>query len=227
MKGFLQRLSASVMNRRAEVQPLAGSVFSKHLAPEISTIYAAETAPREVNARLNTSVSESDPSPQPALRREAPVEAGDRPYVRSSAQPSLVPPFQALVPPSPTESVLPAREPDVVAEIPSAESSGARLERRIYISEPPQTEVIDRLVPVVPEIARDPRAIIAPPRADRRAIAIPQSVAAAPAQEPDIEIHIGRIEVLAVPQSARPTPPPPRKAFDLGAYLKRSDARVR
>jgi hypothetical protein len=44
-----------------------------------------------------------------------------------------------------------------------------------------------------------------------------------PAREPDeIQIHIGRIEVTALPPApVRPAPKPAHKSLDLGAYLKR------
>jgi hypothetical protein len=42
-----------------------------------------------------------------------------------------------------------------------------------------------------------------------------------------VEIHIGRIEVTAVPQEApRPVAARPRKSLDLGEYLKRRDGRA-
>lgn len=47
-------------------------------------------------------------------------------------------------------------------------------------------------------------------------------------REPDkVEIHIGRIEVTAVPQETpRPAATRPRKSLDLGEYLKRRDGRA-
>ena len=55
----------------------------------------------------------------------------------------------------------------------------------------------------------------------------PQS--ASPAREPDeIQIHIGRIEVTAVPPPvARPVAPPTRKGPSLDEYLSRRDGRGR
>lgn len=49
------------------------------------------------------------------------------------------------------------------------------------------------------------------------------SRAGKPAREPDeIQIHIGRIEVAALPPApVRPAPKPAHKSLDLGAYLKR------
>jgi hypothetical protein len=48
-----------------------------------------------------------------------------------------------------------------------------------------------------------------------------------PEREPDeIQIHIGRIEVTAVPQAVpRPAPPPLRKSISLNDYLKRGEGR--
>lgn len=53
------------------------------------------------------------------------------------------------------------------------------------------------------------------------------SRAVSPPHEPDeIHIHIGRIEVAAIPQPVqRPAAPPARKSLDLGEYLKRSSRR--
>jgi hypothetical protein len=50
---------------------------------------------------------------------------------------------------------------------------------------------------------------------------------AAQAQTDDIQIHIGRIEVLAVSQPAsRPAPPPARKGLSLDEYLRRRNGRA-
>jgi hypothetical protein len=55
------------------------------------------------------------------------------------------------------------------------------------------------------------------------------SSSGSPQREPDeIQIHIGRIEVTAVPQAMpRPAPPPLRKSISLDDYLKRGEARSR
>ncbi len=56
----------------------------------------------------------------------------------------------------------------------------------------------------------------------------PSSRSELPAREPDeVQIHIGRIEVLAVPQAqaGRPAAKPARKSVNLDEYLKRGDKR--
>jgi len=57
----------------------------------------------------------------------------------------------------------------------------------------------------------------------------PARRAAAPAREPDeIFIHIGRVEVAAVPPPApRAAPAPQRKSINLSEYLRRSNGRTR
>jgi hypothetical protein len=78
--------------------------------------------------------------------------------------------------------------------------------------------------PLLPRESRSPLAVSGVRRA--KSDAFQRSIPAE--REPDrVEIHIGRIEVTAVPQEApRPAPTRPRKSLDLGEYLKRRDGRT-
>ena len=69
--------------------------------------------------------------------------------------------------------------------------------------------------------------LIAPQvKAPRPAQAPTRSFAEAPHTD-DIQIHIGRVEVIAVPPAEpRRTPPPARKGLSLDEYLSRRNGRV-
>jgi hypothetical protein len=221
MKGYLQRLAASVMNPRAVVQPLAGSVFTKHVASEVSGVSPAP----DVEAAV---VHRRDTTPAPVSPREVPME---RPAVAVPTASSQLSAFQPLVERSPVEAVF--SRPETATETPVPEASREFAEERAPVVQALKSVLIDRLIPVtkeVPvtmEVVREARPLLER-RIERRGIPVASHAVAPPAPEPDIQIHIGRIEVLAVPPAQRPAPAPPaRKAMDLGAYLKRSDARTR
>jgi hypothetical protein len=58
-------------------------------------------------------------------------------------------------------------------------------------------------------------------------IAVPRRAAASRSEPDEIQIHIGRIEVTAVPQALpRPAPAPPSKSINLDEYLKRGRGRA-
>jgi hypothetical protein len=87
----------------------------------------------------------------------------------------------------------------------------------------PQQRSFKPLVAEPAQRAAASQSVVAPVAASRSDLSRRQSFAQ-PAREPDtIEIHIGRIEVLATqPQQVqRPPAQPARKSLDLGEYLRR------
>jgi hypothetical protein len=64
-------------------------------------------------------------------------------------------------------------------------------------------------------------------RAETRQDRVLYAAPSAPAQQDDIQIHIGRIEVVAVsPPAPRPAAPSPRKGISLDEYLSRRNGRA-
>jgi hypothetical protein len=78
--------------------------------------------------------------------------------------------------------------------------------------------------PAQTEAPTEPHEIATPAFDASRSQPVPVRQSLTVRTEPDaIEIHIGRIEVTAVTQSALRPPVPPRKALNLEEYLKRRD----
>ncbi len=105
---------------------------------------------------------------------------------------------------------------------------------RVWIYEPIIAEVVNAALPssadsqAVSAEKRDPPAV--PARlSPRPAFSLAAAARRAPAPRPeDIQIHIGRIEVIAVPPAApRAVPAPVRKGLTLDEYLSGSNGRAR
>ena len=61
----------------------------------------------------------------------------------------------------------------------------------------------------------------------KESFAVPRRAAASKSEPDEIQIHIGRIEVTAVPQTApRPAAMPASKSINLDEYLKRGRGRA-
>lgn len=120
-------------------------------------------------------------------------------------------------------------------EKPAGELSGERLvSAERLVSEDAERLVSDDLARqsglelsrAVQQIAGESRSAVGPNPARGVKPEFPPHVVS-PAREPDeIQIHIGRIEVTAVQQAARPAPTPARKAMSLDEYLSRRDGRA-
>jgi hypothetical protein len=226
MKGYLQRMAASAVRPQSGIHPLVGSIYAGAFADATrdaaarSGLHEEErwtTSPQPVGEERDPRV-EPDASPLLQSARsevaqrgsEAPANAVARREGRIDAQGA---PFRPLL---------------AAAESESAESSGdnaanrERQVRSVAAFEREDSEPESSFGALLPR--ESPMAISGVRHA--KAEAFQHS---APAErEPDrVEIHIGRIEVTAVPQEApRPAPTRPRKSLDLGEYLKRRDGRT-
>jgi hypothetical protein len=176
-----------------------------------------------------TAPSQPPAMPQPS-NGELPVETN------SSASQT----FRPLLPLPGTrqqeaEMAHPARSP-VPASAPAAPHSGAS-PSRAWAFQPILEQVVAGHVssaPVPPDSPHPAAAkrdipVLASRATPRLAAApIAPTRRAAPTQAQDIQIHIGRIEVVAVPPPApRMAPPPARKGLTLDEYLSRGNGRAR
>ncbi len=235
MRGFLQRLAASVMNPGMAVQPLAGSVFTRHAGPAASSTFSYPEVASVVRS------SQEATAPPPAVsesvsprREDFVVNAGVRQSMAQVIAPTetespRVEPLIRTAPQSTRSETTPPYQPapEISVETVAPESRAeSRLVEREVVRERGELPLRDRLVEVTPGKPRETRSALRP-GADRRT---PSQPAAAQAAEPDIQIHIGRIEVTAVPPAqtiARPVSSAPRKRMSLDEYLRRGDARSR
>ena len=243
MKGYFQRLAASVLNPRSAVHPLSGSVFTRHTTDAAISAATPVAAPATVNPLNPSRTIEAGPLSGPtAWREETPASSGmPGSFEQTSAeleprekressgvarfQPLVSPALMELVPVVEKGSSTPGvrQKPKLSTAVEPRHASG--VEERVQLPEPQQSPIVNRQVPFTAVLPREtPRSSPGP---GRGAVGNLTRAVTVPPREQDIEIHIGRIEVLAVPPVVRPAPPPVRKGLNLSEYLQRSDARTR
>lgn len=253
MSGYLQRLAANARKPSASIHPVVGSRFTAPKfgdAPEtfpgeeemvVSTSHSEPVVtPLPEKSRSPGLPLMPTPPPIPPLisfsanprqdSQSSPVaDAGDLPKPLLERQEERVTPAAASVRrygvPDPTESLLDSSRENETTN-PSEPRHAAVRERHEILQYSYRPLVAEDLHP-----ATGPRISTTTPAAslNERTRQVDSSRRIAPpVREPDqIEIHIGRIEVTAVPQlQARPAAPAPRKSLNLDEYLKRQNRRA-
>ncbi len=237
MSNYLHRLAASALRTSSAIRPLVGSLYSVSTVMSETPMEAVqqEAAPfslRQLRAESHTISSASG--------REARLPFSALPVENSAAEERVEqasidnvgthPHFTPLL------SDLPLRElrnRSGVWENPGREAASASEQTAAHLesahSELPDSatkafEVLHQRL-LQPLISPDVR--FNPPL-QARSIPLTAANERAAAQSDQIEIHIGRIEVTAVPAPVTPAPAPQtrRKSLDLGEYLKRGDGRA-
>jgi len=227
MSGFLQRLARGVLQSEQTLHPDVGSIWSAPRVPEpieTSSEILVRSSPRHPDAPTA--------QPVPTVRDRAPRYEVEQPTIsriRLESDLADTPAFKPLVELPQQKAVFvpsalqhPAEASRRGDAIPTADQS----ERPPELA--PEFPIAQRPLPGEPARSPMPTLRIASPVAapPHESSPFPRQLHAAPPQasEPDsIEIHIGRIEVLAAPQRpAQPAAPPPaRKSLDLVDYLRR------
>jgi hypothetical protein len=244
MTGYLYRKALSVLHPGTSIHPVVRPIFSMpgpRDAPDISLLMeeneqAAEPAPPH-----------GELAPDPPAPRTSGLRAGPTPSQRlaeTRAEPHEPDPRPAPPPRSDSPRAKAARDapgnlfpmPQERSEAtPSAAPSAARRGTAIGPSNSSEAE------PVVPA------PLFAPLQSPQRALAsvrvaadqpapqaVPQTTSGLPRKRPaasrdpeEVQIHIGRIEVTAMPpEPARTALRPQRTALPLGEYLRRRDGRA-
>jgi hypothetical protein len=244
MSGYLQRLAGSVMRPMETVHPLVGSVFSPEtrMGPEplpanenATTLSTPETRiePEPLPAKANTASLDPLESPErrPSLQKPHPVKSQPAPSLsRSEAArpPQRIENLTSIV--DKAASVQP--HPPVIQEQVSKTAEAGRAGRAATVkkTEEPRERAYTPLIQAG-AVGSGRRAALEPPsspvalggRTKQRA-----DTAHRAEREPDeIQIHIGRIEVSAVPQAPAAAPSKvSRKAVGLDEYLRRRDRRT-
>jgi hypothetical protein len=243
MKGYLQRIAAGVVGPRSGVYPFVGSIFpgtSRGVAPDPLPL-ADGFVFAEEGERVSTREKVSEP-PAPLVRRRESAAAErveERPVDTRRAEHE---PFQPLLPrrEAGAEGPLKLLETGVVEaasdqapvikshrpSIGESFADAARVEPLVVEDllasgwrettvKPPTRWLRESSGTVAGDAGKSARAALPP---------IPRS---SDQRTDDIQIHIGRVEVIAVPPAApRSAAVPPRKAMSLDEYLKRRDRRA-
>ena len=223
MSGYLQRLARSVMQPSERVHPMVGSVFSASAnqgETEVSTLSfgPAARSPHQQSPERKPEQNVGKPHPSPFMKPDdLPRPAQQLPASNEATST----PSQPVKAPE-NNSVAPEREPVLAARLAQEREA---TQPTVYAPLMPMTEVRSeaKLIPkILPQIAPHPAA---PTRRDKSKV---EAIRSAEHEADDIQIHIGRIEVLAVP----PAPPVVRpaksahKAPSLDDYLKHRDRRT-
>ena len=219
MSGYLQRLASRALNPRASIHPVIDSIFSpasSSNAPESPLADEEQVAanwPQSVPAPQSrmSDVREEPGSPasQPLPAREIGPRNNPRAAVESQ---TFFKPLVTYPQPPAAHAVLPGERTAVpdTAEIADTERDHASPR-----SAPAQTS------------RRPVSAATFPPRVKREQSHPAGRTSATPHQPDEIRIHIGRIEVTAVPPAPAAAPSKPaRPSPNLGEYLKRGDRRA-
>jgi len=238
MKGYLQRIAATAVRPRGNIHPFVGSMFPTarrepaiDAAPQIEELIVADAGQR-AGTRRDASGATND-----AARRHDPASADAHPTVTRSTERVS---FQPLLPDARRETATPAihanadeRERDsqpvfLYAKQPETKPSERELAERIVFEDAPSSGSNVELTRSLRQTLRESEGSLSVNRA-RRITPSYASQPASPAREPDeIQIHIGRIEVTAMPPPvARPVAPAARKGPSLDEYLSRRDGRAR
>jgi hypothetical protein len=233
MSNFLQRVAAAVIQPKARLQPMFGSIFAPATLPSPTEFFPAQAEISlqtfEPHRQQPMTASHFDPSSQTFASHAAASEDGlfsttapeDSSPAGSNRSPAadqpLLPVFNDVR--GPTHShpsggdVDPALESSKQVTANQAASS-TPYQPLIAASQQPPPKLQPRESPLTPAAARTSTS-----EAARRA---------QPAQREadEIHIHIGRIEVAAITQpSPRPAAAAARRSLNLDEYLRRGNGR--
>ncbi len=216
MTGFVQRLAAGAVRARPRLHPLVGSIFGP-AAPEAAAL-------PEIDRLVETEQSARTILPELPVRAKARAPAGRsppevplaKPHTEPQDQPPVAETFRPLVAPMPREAKLSALSEVIGRLAPSPAPPGERA-----AAEPKS------LVAAAPKLVGDRRREMG----RNEPVAAPRQLGASPRRErgtEDIQIHIGRIEIIAVPPPvAAPKAAPAPKAMSLDDYLSRRNRGAR
>jgi hypothetical protein len=251
MKGFLQRLAVSSSRAEGGVRPFVGSIFASSLRePGVQNVRPApaeqttEMMAREPTVRITSAETmrprhEGGPleSPRAALSEIA-ARARSSLLLPDHATRAEAPETEVHLSQVQEDSFESRRQPHLQRD----GTTRTQEQEELPLDKQPESQPVV-LRPLVVGERTEERGLIgaalgAPMREQLRVAETQRSrdksqdrVAAARASErdafEDIQIHIGRIEVIAVPPPApRATPAPARKSTSLDDYLKRRNGRA-
>lgn len=229
MSGYLHRLADTAAGRHDSVHPRTGSIFASRLEERRAPLQGWEETERVTLAQpphRQTVPPELEP-PEPP--RGVTPKSEHVPLLPKSVTPDRRAAAEAL-PFSPAvhdPAGSPADPFDGRSSQRGAEPEGRPLtaDADVHVTVPESRRAGDAFRPVM----KPPRASEALTGAARPRETPRHRHGAQASQQPDdIQIHIGRIEVVAVPPQPAPrAPKTPDRSLSLDAYLSRRDGRTR
>jgi hypothetical protein len=225
MSGYLQRLVNAAAGGGDAVHPRTGSVFSPRVEETPAPMQLSQdndpVAAAGPHARLRgtSPLAESADAATDVASESRPIPlfpaASELPAVRTVFSPPLV----RAASPRDIDTLVHAdertREPQRAEHDRAPDVSGVE----------PMARDVAETSPIFPTRGgrTEPRTRSAEPKHLRSE----RQVGQRGEQPDDIQIHIGRIEVIAVPPPAPPAPKAPDRSVSLEAYLNRRDGRPR
>lgn len=221
MSGYLQRLVSSAIKPMAGVHPVIAPLFSmqhetasgdfaEHEAPGIAPSMSThvETGRDPQSASANVDAIPPIPRSVATAMMRASAEGFSSPHTTPSTAQVLGEPWQ--------------KHASTLGEGPAPVEAAST--QSVYI--PLLPEKISTVL--LPAVDPHPASPLTPTSRAGRDMADRIRSSRSNKREPDeIQITIGRIEVTAVPEPARPVAKPGRKQLSLDEYLRRADGRGR
>ncbi len=215
MSGYLQRIVSNARTPARAIHPILGPLFS---ATQSAEPFVAEesllVSPRP------------DPVVEPAAGAPPPPELGRLPIRETARAADSKPPHQL-----PMRSREPNEKPAtalLLPGLPDKPDENSLKHSEPYSPEPEREIAIDySFTPLIEEGDRPAVPVRIPGMPGEPRASLPRRSPPPEPERDEIEIHIGRIEVTAVPQAvARPAAQPARKSLNLDEYLKRRNRRA-
>ena len=240
MSGYLQRLATSAMRPKRRVQPLVGGLYTRQpeeAMEEVATTIVSRAASPDIRHLPSPIVREARP-------RISPSESG---VEETAGRSAAVEPLAAPMPEEPRHSpLLVSAAEDFVFASQGEERSGRTESPARRMEQPAEANVLIAAQPFVEHRTDSQAGIASRNEADRELrntrlrhpsagpvrtfarppVAQPQTPSPVRSGGDDIQIHIGRVEVIAVPQQAA-HPAPARRGPSLEEYLQGRDRRSR
>jgi hypothetical protein len=229
MKGFLQRMAANAVRPQGGIHPLVGSIYAgpttrspRDVVTETGVLEEERlvTGPQSPPDEIEDLPVDPDSSPSGIRGKGDKTQRGGVRQGEDSPHQGRPTSFRPLMGEADVQSAGRGSY-GTAADTESSDRSGAIFDREGNTSL--RTRDL-KSESVLPGGSLSSFAIDSAQRA--RFDAFPRS-APVEREGDKVEIHIGRIEVTAVPPEApRPAAARPRKSLDLGEYLKRRDGRT-
>lgn len=221
MKGYLQRLAMQAIRPQAGIHPMVGSLYGHSEFANWGSDTSSEVFAPEHERATRKTLPEKYGTQEPLTESAAHAEREEfrnvnktesRGEMQEAAPVNLA--FKPLIG-APNTVAFPSASTERTQNEPAARRAVARhaVDR--------ESDAAKSYTPLLPREEKTVYVTRTTPKQE------PPTRAAADGRESaPIQIHIGRIEMTAVPEAQRPAAGRARKSLDLGAYLKRRDGRT-